>query len=108
MMRIHRNFRTWDLSNVRILGRVSGVGDVLVKIGDWIAGLGAPARIEGIAVEWLNKPADIDFQYAVKIEGATHTATSFVEPGKFVGASVGCPWQRSRCAVRVRTTNPKK
>jgi len=55
-----------DLGNVRILGHVTGIGDVVVDPNEWLAGPSAPSRIEGIAIEWPDKPADLEIRYAVK------------------------------------------
>jgi len=54
-----------DRDEMEILGHVAGIGDVTVAAGEWVAGPDAPSRIEGIAVAWRNKPADIDLRYAV-------------------------------------------
>lgn len=53
-------------SGVRVLGHVAGIGDVFVGADEWIAGPSAPARIEGIAIEWPDKPRDITLRYSVK------------------------------------------
>ena len=57
---------TDDASGVRLLGHVAGIGDVLVGPNEWIAGPTAPSRIEGIAIQWPQKPGDVDLRYAVK------------------------------------------
>jgi hypothetical protein len=56
-----------ELGKLRILGHVSGLGDVVVNDNEWIAGPSAPSRIEGISIEWPDKPADLDIHYAVKL-----------------------------------------
>ena len=53
-----------------------------VGADEWIAGPSAPSRIEGIAIEWLDKPAGVDLRYAVNSTKST-PKTSGV--GTFVG-----------------------
>jgi hypothetical protein len=55
-----------DLEGFRILGHVAGIGDVIVNAGEWLAGPIAPSRIEGVSIEWPNKPNDVDVHYSVK------------------------------------------
>jgi hypothetical protein len=45
-----------DLSEFRLLGHVAGRGDVVVDSENWIAGPLAPSRIEGLVIQWPNKP----------------------------------------------------
>jgi hypothetical protein len=58
---------------LRLLGHVAGIGDVVVGSNEWLAGPQAPSRIEGIAIEWPEKPKDMDLRYAVK--SATQAGT---------------------------------
>jgi hypothetical protein len=53
-------------TDMRLLGHVAGIGDVVVGTREWLAGPTAPSRIEGIAVEWPQKPSGLDLRYAVK------------------------------------------
>jgi hypothetical protein len=53
-------------TDVRLLGHVAGIGDVVVGAREWIAGPTAPSRIEGIEIEWPQKPTGLDLRYAVK------------------------------------------
>src|SRR5262245_8585158 len=55
-----------NVRDLRILGHVTGIGDVTVNAKDWIAGPSAPARIEGISLTWPGKPRNLDIHYAVK------------------------------------------
>lgn len=55
-----------DLSSLRILGHLTGLGDHLVNANEWLAGPSAPSRIEGIAIDWPDKPDDLEIRYAVK------------------------------------------
>jgi hypothetical protein len=52
--------------SLRLLGHVAGIGDVVVGSNEWLAGPSAPSRIEGIAIEWPEKPQDMELRYAVK------------------------------------------
>ena len=53
-------------TDMRLLGHVAGIGDVVVGPSEWLAGPTAPSRIEGIAIEWPQKPGGLDLRYAVK------------------------------------------
>jgi hypothetical protein len=53
-------------TDVRLLGHVAGIGDIVVGAGEWIAGPTAPSRIEGISIQWPQKPNGLDLRYAVK------------------------------------------
>ena len=46
-------------SGLRVLGHVAGIGDVFAGAQEWLAGPSAPSRIEGIAIEWPDKPKDL-------------------------------------------------
>lgn len=70
---------------VRILGHVTGIGDVLVKPNEWIAGPSAPSRIEGISIDWPDKPADLDIHYAVKTAKPQPISGRRMELGSFAG-----------------------
>jgi hypothetical protein len=72
---------SFDLHSLRILGHVAGIGDVVVKTDQWIAGPSAPSRIEGLAVEWP-KQSGLQLKYAVK--SGTQNG-KMVEAGEFAG-----------------------
>lgn len=55
------------LGGLSILGHVAGVGDVYVRPDEWIAGPEAPARIEGLSIDWPDKPESVDVSYSVKL-----------------------------------------
>jgi len=74
-----------DLGGFRVLGHVSGMGDVLVNVGEWLAGPSAPSRIEGISIEWPGKPSDLNIQYAVKTAKPQTTSGRKVGLGSFAG-----------------------
>ena len=66
--------QTAALDGLRLLGHVAGIGDVAVNVNEWIAGPTAPSRIEGISIQWPNRPGDIDIRYAVKTAAQTGVA----------------------------------
>jgi hypothetical protein len=74
-----------DASRIQLLGHVAGVGDKLVRFGEWIAGPASPSRIEGIKIEWPNKPRGVDLRYAVRIGGQIPGATRPIDVGGFAG-----------------------
>jgi hypothetical protein len=74
-----------DLSNFQILGHVSGMGDVVVDAGEWLAGPSAPSRIEGISIEWPGKPADLDMHYAIKTAKPQTSSGRKTAIGSFAG-----------------------
>ena len=71
----HRGRKDQDLETdgLRLLAHVAGIGDVVVGPNEWVAGPATPSRIEGIALEWPQKPDDLDLRYAVK--SATQAGT---------------------------------
>jgi len=71
----HRGRKDQDLETegLRLLGHVAGIGDVVVGPNEWVAGPATPSRIEGISLEWPEKPDDLDLRYAVK--SATQAGT---------------------------------
>lgn len=75
-----------DLSQMKIRGHVAGIGDVVVRPGEWIAGPAAPSRIEGLQLHWPNKPPSVDLHYAVSIGGQRPTKTPMVTDGAFAGS----------------------
>jgi hypothetical protein len=69
----------------RLLGHVAGRGDVFVNANEWIGGPSAPSRIEGIAIEWPQKPRDLTVRYAVRTARANVGSPAAVELGTFAG-----------------------
>ena len=69
----------------RILGHVSGLGDVQVNSNEWLAGPSAPSRIEGISLQWPGKPQNIDVHYAVKTAKPQTISGQKVGLGTFAG-----------------------
>jgi hypothetical protein len=74
-----------DASRIQLRGHVAGIGDKVVRFGEWIAGPASPSRIEGIAIEWPNKPRGVDLRYAVRIGGQIPGATRSIDVGGFAG-----------------------
>jgi hypothetical protein len=70
--------------DVRVLGHVAGIGDVLASADTWLAGPTAPSRIEGIAVQWTNKPHDVSLRYSAKSTKMVGSGP-MVDSGSFVG-----------------------
>jgi hypothetical protein len=75
----------FDASRIQLLGHVAGVGDKVVRFGEWIAGPASPSRIEGIKIEWPDKPRGVDLRYAVRIGGQIPGATRPIDVGGFAG-----------------------
>jgi hypothetical protein len=71
--------------DLRILGHVSGLGDVLVNANEWLAGPSAPSRIEGISIEWPDKPQNLEIHYAVKTAKPQTTSGRKMKLGTFAG-----------------------
>lgn len=69
----------------KLRGHVAGIGDVLVGPNAWIAGPAAPSRIEGLALEWPDKPADLNIRYAVQLANAQAGSARMVPLGTFAG-----------------------
>ena len=69
----------------KLFGHVAGIGDVVVGPNTWIAGPAAPSRIEGLALEWPDKPADLDIRYAVQLANAQPGSSKMVPLGTFAG-----------------------
>src|SRR5262245_44384395 len=74
-----------DASRIQLRGHIAGIGDKVVRFGEWIAGPASPSRIEGIAIEWPNKPRGVDLRYAVRIGGQVPGATRPIDVGGFAG-----------------------
>lgn len=75
----------FDTSQIRLMGHVAGVGDVVVKTGEWVAGPEAPSRIEGFILQWKNKPRNVGLRYAARIGGPRPVPTRMLDVGTFAG-----------------------
>jgi hypothetical protein len=73
------------VDGIKILGHVAGRGDVVVASNAWIAGPTAPSRIEGIALEWQEKPAGLDIRYAVQVPIGQAGSGKMVLLGTYAG-----------------------
>jgi len=79
-------YRTSNSSGAfRLLGHLTGRGDVLADADEWLAGPAAPSRIEGISLAWPNKPSDLKIRYAVKTARPQPISGQAVELGSFAG-----------------------
>ena len=76
---------SFDLKTLRVLGHVGGIGDVIVNANEWVAGPAAPARIEGLAIQWPDKPADLEIRYAAKTAQPQLGSGRAVPLGSFAG-----------------------
>ncbi|MGA8616350.1 MAG: hypothetical protein WB760_32585 [Xanthobacteraceae bacterium] len=74
-----------DFGDLRLLGHLTGLGDVTVKADEWLGGPSSPMRIEGIAVDWAEKPSDLQIRYAVKTARPMPVSGQTTELGSFAG-----------------------
>jgi hypothetical protein len=75
----------YNLDSFRVLGHLTRVGDVTAKSDEWLAGPSAPARIEGIQLDWPSRPPGIAIRYAVKTARPQPISGRIVEIGCFAG-----------------------
>ena len=75
----------FNVGNIRILGHLSGIGDVLVSAHEWIAGPSTPLRIEGISIDWPEKPQDLEIHYAVRTAKPEMISGRKMQLGAFAG-----------------------
>jgi hypothetical protein len=80
-----RDKRPNELGGVRLLGHVAGIGDVESGPDQWIAGPEAPARIEGLSIEWPDKPADLDLRYSVRLARPHEVSGRVMRLGDYAG-----------------------
>jgi hypothetical protein len=74
-----------DLGELRLLGHIASVGDVIANANEWLAGPSAPSRIEGIAIEWPEKPEDVDISYSVETARPQTISGRTMDLGSFAG-----------------------
>jgi len=79
------NLAAPDLAGFRLVGHVAGRGDVRVKADEWLAGPSAPARIEGIGIDWQGKPAGVDIRYSVNTARPQTVSQRLLNSGEFAG-----------------------
>ena len=80
-----RPAQSLNLSEIRILGHLSGIGDVRVACNDWLGGPATPRRIEGFALEIPDLPSSVRLRYSARIGGGQPTTTALVNAGNFIG-----------------------
>jgi hypothetical protein len=74
-----------DFGRLSLLGHVAGSGDVHARADEWIAGPEAPARIEGLSIDWPGKPDDLDIRYSVKLARPHPASGRITELGGYAG-----------------------
>lgn len=79
---LHSNVTT---DGLKVLGHVAGRGDVTVGPDTWIAGPMAPSRVEGVALEWPEKPMGVDIRYAVQFANGQAGSGTMVPLGAYAG-----------------------
>ncbi|WP_439924304.1 hypothetical protein [Nitrobacter sp. JJSN] len=70
---------------LKVLGHVAGRGDIVVGPNAWIAGPAAPSRVEGMALEWPDRPASVDIRYAVRFANGQTGSGKMVPLGTYAG-----------------------
>jgi hypothetical protein len=81
----YRGAGPYDLDEIRLVGHVASIGDVIVKANEWLAGPSAPSRIEGISMEWPGKPETVDVRYSVKTARPQTASDRMMDLGAFAG-----------------------
>ena len=71
--------------DVGVLAHVSRRGDVTSDAGEWICGPDLPMPIEGIAIDWSNKPSDVDLRYSVAVSRSHQRRVLGGAAGEFAG-----------------------
>jgi len=74
-----------NLDSLKLYGHVAGRGDIEVRADEWMAGPAVPARIEGIAIEWVHKPRNLDLRYSAIGPGSNAAVSPMVSLGGFAG-----------------------
>jgi hypothetical protein len=74
-----------NVGNIRILGHLSGIGDVQVSANEWLAGPSMPLRIEGLSIDWPEKPQDLEIHYAVRTAKPEMVSGRKMRLGAFAG-----------------------
>jgi hypothetical protein len=78
--------KTFDFTGLRLMGHVAGRGDIFVNLNEWIAGPSAPSRVEGVSLEWPNKPPRFDIRYSVKVGQSGALSAQMMDMGSFAGS----------------------
>ena len=74
-----------NISEIKVLGHLSGIGDVRVAGNEWLGGPASPRHIEGIAIEMPDLPSSIRLRYSVRVGGAKPATTQMVDAGAYAG-----------------------
>ncbi|SBT18957.1 hypothetical protein MGA5115_03118 [Marinomonas gallaica] len=61
---------------MKITGHIENAGDVTVKENEWLGHPFNKTRLEGITLQWINKPAKLDIRSVCMVEGRMLQATS--------------------------------
>jgi hypothetical protein len=61
------------------------MGDTTVGPNMWIAGPASPSRIEGIALDWADRPEGVEIRYAVQFLKGQAGSGKMVSLGAFAG-----------------------
>lgn len=82
---LNRGNNQEDASSLRVLAHVAQIGDVYANSNDWIAGPSEPARIEGISLEWPEKPEELGIKYSVKLPNQEPPSGEMMRLGEYAG-----------------------
>jgi hypothetical protein len=74
-----------DFGRFSLLAHVAGAGDVQVGADEWVAGPDAPARIEGLSIDWPDRPDNLDVSYAVKLARPHAASGRMTKLGGYAG-----------------------
>lgn len=70
---------------VSVTAHVSRRGDVIAEPGEWICGPDMPMPIEGLQIDWPNRPAGLDLAYTVTAGRASQKRKLSGYSGSFAG-----------------------
>ena len=70
---------------LKVLAHVAGIGDTTVGPNTWIAGPASPSRVEGIALDWADRPDGVEIHYAVQFLKGQAGSGKMVSLGTFAG-----------------------
>jgi hypothetical protein len=70
---------------VSVLAHVSRRGDVVSEQGEWICGPDLPIPIEGLEIQWPDKPSGVDIRYTVAVSRSNQMRVLEGTVGQFAG-----------------------
>lgn len=73
-------------SEISVMAHVSRRGDVVAEPGQWICGPELPLPIEGIEIDWPNKPSGVDLRYQVATSRSAGRHALSAAIGQFAGS----------------------